>query len=155
MPGPTRPGAAPGAPPAAPATGEAEQPARRHHPAATGPAERGRRAAPGTIEGKVKVPGGDTSDLYVYVENYRGPMARGRAVEIKQENKQFIPRVAVVPVGTSVTFPNLDPIFHNVFSNSPRNTLRPGQLPGRRQDPGGGVQLARAWWTSTATCTSA
>lgn len=78
---------------------------------------------PGTIEGKVKVPGGDTSDLYVYVENYRGPMAKGKAVEIKQENKQFIPRVAVVPVGSSVTFPNLDPIFHNVFSNSPKNSF--------------------------------
>lgn len=78
---------------------------------------------PGTIEGKVKVPGGDTSDLYVYVENYRGPMAKGRAVEIKQENKQFIPRVAVVPVGSSVSFPNLDPIFHNVFSNSPKNSF--------------------------------
>ena len=46
---------------------------------------------------------------------------RGKAVEIKQENKQFIPRVQVVPIGTSVSFPNLDPIFHNVFSNSPRN----------------------------------
>jgi plastocyanin len=78
---------------------------------------------PGTIEGKVKVPGGDTSDLYVYVENYRGPLIKGKAVEIKQENKQFIPRVAVVPIGSSVSFPNLDPIFHNVFSNSPKNSF--------------------------------
>ena len=97
----------------------------------------------GVVEGQVKVPGGDTSELYVYVENYRGPLVRGKAVEIKQENKQFIPRVAVVPIGTSVSFPNLDPIFHNVFSNSPRNGVRPGQLPGRRQDPLGGVQRAR------------
>jgi len=78
---------------------------------------------PGTIEGKVKVPGGDTSDLYVFVENYRGPVQKGKAVEIKQENKQFIPRVAVVPIGSSVSFPNLDPIFHNVFSNSPKNSF--------------------------------
>jgi plastocyanin len=78
---------------------------------------------PGIIEGKVKVPGGDTSDLYVYVENYRGPRQPQKYVEIKQENKTFIPRVAVVPVGATVAFPNLDPIFHNVFSNSGKNTF--------------------------------
>jgi plastocyanin len=78
---------------------------------------------PGIIEGKVKVPGGDTSDLYVYVDNYRGPRQPTKYVEIKQENKTFIPRVAVVPVGATVAFPNLDPIFHNVFSNSGKNTF--------------------------------
>jgi plastocyanin len=88
----------------------------------TSRSERG-DSRPGTIEGKVKVPGGDTSDLYVFVENYRGPLQKGKAVEIKQENKQFIPRVAVVPMGSSVSFPNLDPIFHNVFSNSPKNSF--------------------------------
>jgi plastocyanin len=107
-------------------------------PISSGAAESGKAAAsisvsparsergdsrPGTIEGKVKVPGGDTSDLYVFVENYRGPMPKVKQVEIKQENKQFIPRVAVVPVGSSVSFPNLDPIFHNVFSNSPKNSF--------------------------------
>jgi plastocyanin len=76
----------------------------------------------GIIEGKVEVPGGDVRDVYVYVENVRGPRAGG-TVEIKQENKQFIPRLAVVPLGTTVTFPNLDPIFHNVFSNSPSNSF--------------------------------
>jgi plastocyanin len=76
----------------------------------------------GVIEGKVEVPGGDVRDVYVYVDNVRGPRMAG-TVEIKQENKQFIPRLAVVPVGTTVTFPNLDPIFHNVFSNSPTNSF--------------------------------
>src|SRR5574337_1093693 len=33
-----------------------------------------------------------------------------------QKNKQFDPRILVVPVGASVEFPNLDPFFHNVFS---------------------------------------
>jgi plastocyanin len=115
----------PGAAPAAPATSEGERSRGGTTLAATRPPEREREREPrfGIIEGRVKVPGGDTSDLYVYIENYRGPMVRGRAVEIKQENKQFIPRVQVVPVGTSVTFPNLDPIFHNVFSNSPRNSF--------------------------------
>ena len=84
--------------------------------------ERPEGTRPGVLEGKVKVPGGDTSDLYVYVENYRGPLVR-KTVEIKQENKQFVPRVAVVPVGSTVSFPNVDPVFHNVFSNSPKNSF--------------------------------
>jgi plastocyanin len=111
--------------PAAPATSENERSRGGTTLAATRPPEREREREPryGIVEGRVKVPGGDTSELYVYVENYRGPVVRGKSVEIKQENKQFIPRVQVVPVGTSVTFPNLDPIFHNVFSNSPRNTF--------------------------------
>ncbi len=33
-----------------------------------------------------------------------------------QKNKTFSPHLLVVPVGSSVTFPNADPFFHNVFS---------------------------------------
>jgi plastocyanin len=33
-----------------------------------------------------------------------------------QQNKRFEPGLLVVPVGTQVDFPNLDPWFHNVFS---------------------------------------
>ncbi|HTZ57401.1 MAG TPA: hypothetical protein VMB49_04855 [Acidobacteriaceae bacterium] len=33
-----------------------------------------------------------------------------------QKNKQFIPHILVVPTGSSVDFPNLDPFYHNVFS---------------------------------------
>ncbi len=36
-----------------------------------------------------------------------------------QKDKQFVPHVLVVPVGTKVSFRNQDPIFHNVFSISP------------------------------------
>jgi plastocyanin len=36
--------------------------------------------------------------------------------ELKQQGKMFIPHVLAVPVGSTVTFPNEDPIFHNVFS---------------------------------------
>lgn len=34
-----------------------------------------------------------------------------------QKNKTFTPHVLAVTVGTVVDFPNLDPIFHNAFSN--------------------------------------
>jgi plastocyanin len=33
-----------------------------------------------------------------------------------QKNKMFSPHLLVVPVGSSVAFPNADPFFHNVFS---------------------------------------
>lgn len=35
-----------------------------------------------------------------------------------QQNKEFIPSVLVVQTGTTVGFPNLDPLYHNVFSYS-------------------------------------
>jgi len=44
-----------------------------------------------------------------------------RHYELKQQGKTFIPHVLAIPVGSSVTFPNDDPIFHNVFS-----VTRPG-----------------------------
>jgi len=37
------------------------------------------------------------------------------------ERKTFMPRVVAVPVGMPVSFPNADPIFHNVFSVSGAN----------------------------------
>jgi plastocyanin len=37
-------------------------------------------------------------------------------LKITQQNKRFEPHVLVVPVGSLVEFPNLDPFFHNVFS---------------------------------------
>jgi hypothetical protein len=33
-----------------------------------------------------------------------------------QKDKEFHPRLLVVPVGSTVSFPNADPYFHNVFS---------------------------------------
>jgi plastocyanin len=41
------------------------------------------------------------------------PEPKGRIV---QKNKQFIPHVVAVRVGTPIEFPNEDPFFHNVFS---------------------------------------
>jgi plastocyanin len=35
---------------------------------------------------------------------------------LAQKDKQFLPHLLVVPTGSSVNFPNLDPFFHNVFS---------------------------------------
>lgn len=39
--------------------------------------------------------------------------------EMRQVSIRFDPRVLAIPVGTTVAFPNMDPVFHNVFSYSP------------------------------------
>jgi plastocyanin len=38
--------------------------------------------------------------------------------KIQQLNRRFSPDLLVVPVGSKVSFPNMDPIFHNIFSLS-------------------------------------
>ncbi len=39
-----------------------------------------------------------------------------RQYTLKQREHAFEPHVLVIPIGTRVSFPNEDPIFHNVFS---------------------------------------
>ena len=38
-------------------------------------------------------------------------------VKMLQKEKRFVPHVVAIQVGSTVDFPNLDPIFHNAFSN--------------------------------------
>ncbi len=38
------------------------------------------------------------------------------SLKLVQKDKRFSPHVLIVPVGSSVEFPNEDPFFHNVFS---------------------------------------
>jgi plastocyanin len=44
------------------------------------------------------------------------PRVPGRA-QIVQKHKRFTPHILAIPAGTTVDFPNYDPIFHNAFSN--------------------------------------
>jgi plastocyanin len=46
----------------------------------------------------------------------RPPGATKSRPQLAQKNKQFVPHILVVEVGSIVAFPNLDPFFHNVFS---------------------------------------
>src|SRR5688500_17507636 len=83
-------------------------------------------AAAGTINGTVALvdkggkPATDLSEVIVYVEGAK-QAARPTGATITMKGKAFIPRVAVVPVGGAVEFPNEDPILHNVFSVSGEN----------------------------------
>jgi plastocyanin len=95
----------------------------------------GKGAGSGVLSGKVVVDGdASPSDAVVYVADVQGAPSRDK-IAIKQLNKQFMPRVTVVPRGTRVDFPNEDSVFHNVFSLSPGNnfdlgTYRAGDKPG-------------------------
>ena len=51
------------------------------------------------------------------------PSAAPAPPRIASKNKRFDPRITAVPAGTTVEFPNLDRIFHNVFSLSPGATF--------------------------------
>ena len=41
---------------------------------------------------------------------------RPKVAQMAQRKKHFVPSVLAVPVGSTVSFPNFDPIFHNAFS---------------------------------------
>jgi plastocyanin len=93
----------------------------------------------GTVSGRVEARGGDLKEAYVYVDVAKGSSARGHTLEIKQKDKQFWPSTAVVQRGTSVSFPNMDAVFHNVFSTSGRNSFDLGSY--RSGDPARSVVL--------------
>ena len=40
-------------------------------------------------------------------------------VPVEQIDREFVPYVTVIQVGTTVTFPNRDPVLHHVYSFSP------------------------------------
>ena len=91
----------------------------------------GREAA--TVTGRVRTGGGQSlGEAYVYVDGLRSS-ARGHTVEIKQRDKQFAPRVVVVPLGTKLVFPNQDTVIHNVFSTAPGNSFDLGSVKGGRR----------------------
>jgi plastocyanin len=78
----------------------------------------GKKSGKGTLVGKVK---GGSGDVFVYIGDI---VASGSgAATMKQEGKQFVPRVLAVQKGTRVEFPNLDAVFHNVFSVTPDNSF--------------------------------
>src|ERR1700730_4600721 len=64
----------------------------------------------------------ERSHVVVYLEGEQGKAAPIAAepitAQMEQQNRRFAPDLIVIPAGASVSFPNFDPIFHNVFSLS-------------------------------------
>jgi len=55
--------------------------------------------------------------VWLEAEDHKPAPAAPHAVRMVQQRKQFIPHLLAIPVGATVEFPNLDPIFHSAFSN--------------------------------------
>ena len=80
------------------------------------------------------VPHGIVTDAVIYIESLppgvdsllarRDPRPR-----LSQKDQAFAPRVLPVAAGSTVDFPNLDPIYHNVFSPSPLKRFDLGKYP--------------------------
>ncbi len=86
----------------------------------------------GTVAGRVEIvssqdpavrKNADYSGVVVWLDPMPGapaissrPPNHGKA-EMVQKGKRFTPHLLAITVGTVVTFPNYDPIFHNAFSN--------------------------------------
>ena len=75
-----------------------------------------------TIQEKNNASSPDLGDAVVYLEGQGASLAPAR-FEITISDKTFSPHVLVVPVGTTVAFPNHDPFDHNVFSVSDSNSF--------------------------------
>ena len=76
-------------------------------------------AAP--ISGRVRFVGrapGVTAPTIVYAEALEGGRVQPEKFTMAQKNKSFVPHVLPVPAGSTVSFPNTDDLFHNVFSLS-------------------------------------
>lgn len=74
------------------------------------------------LEGKAQKPM-NQGDIVVWLSPELGttvasgePLVTPGHFRMEQKNKSFNPHLLVVPLGSTVEFPNLDPFFHNVFS---------------------------------------
>jgi len=78
---------------------------------------------------------GAVNDAVLYVERVAPDVETALAAiplprpRLAQKDQCFMPRVVVTPVGSAVDFPNLDPIYHNVFSVSPTRRFDLGKYP--------------------------
>lgn len=74
----------------------------------------------------------ERSHVVVYLEgDLPGgpPSATSAKPVMQQENRRFSPDLVTVPAGSAVSFPNFDPIFHNVFSLSKPKSFDLGNYP--------------------------
>jgi plastocyanin len=63
----------------------------------------------------------DVDQAVIWLAGSHAPALPPDTVEMATENKQFLPRLVLLPVGSTVGFPNHDPFNHNVFSLSPEH----------------------------------
>jgi plastocyanin len=80
-------------------------------------------AQDGTVSGTLTAPVPGMGGVVVYLipsVPTRMPAVAPRSAQIDQRDLQFVPRVIAVSPGSTVSFPNSDPVMHNVFHPSLR-----------------------------------
>jgi plastocyanin len=64
----------------------------------------------------------EQSRVVIYLESAASIAGRDKqppvTAQIQQQDRRFVPDLVVVPAGSTVSFPNMDPIFHNIYSLS-------------------------------------
>lgn len=79
--------------------------------------------AEASLTGAMMLDGQPIAGAYglVTLEPERGkwPARTPKRRSIEQRDREFLPHVMAVPVGSTVSFPNFDNVFHNVFSTTP------------------------------------
>ena len=69
----------------------------------------------------------ERTHVVIYLEGQGASTPVTAALE--QQNRRFVQETLVVPVGSTVSFPNNDPVFHNVFSLSSPKSFDLGNYP--------------------------
>jgi plastocyanin len=67
----------------------------------------------------------ERSRVVVYLEGAASAASESTSsvAQVQQFDRRFVPDLVVVPVGSTVSFPNMDPIFHNIYSLSKAKTF--------------------------------
>jgi plastocyanin len=82
-----------------------------------------------------KMEHGIVTDAVIYVDpipaSVESTLAQmpSQTPKLAQKDQCFMPRVVAIAAGSSVDFPNMDPIYHNVFSLSPTRRFDLGKYP--------------------------
>jgi len=72
----------------------------------------------------------ERSHVAIYVEGASVAADPGVVkASIEQRDRRFAPDLVVIPAGSAISFPNFDPIFHNVFSLSKVKSFDLGNYP--------------------------
>ena len=83
-------------------------------------------AGAATLQAQVKdASGKPLADTVVYAiagATYESKPSK-TPIAIEQIDREFVPYVTVIQMGTTVTFPNRDPILHHVYSFSPAKSF--------------------------------
>jgi plastocyanin len=74
-------------------------------------------------------PVNEFGDVVVFLEGHSSDASKPIRAELQQRGQRFEPTLLAIPAGSTVSFPNADPIFHNVFSLSGAKKFDLGYYP--------------------------